>query len=50
MEAWQIEKAIYFYNRIVNIPCSTSLSETELKKVCDTLRAFEEEQEGRKDG
>lgn len=30
-----------FYNRVVNIPCSTNLTGAQLNRVCDALQAFE---------
>ena len=36
--AYQIEKAYYFEKNILNVPCSTSLSEEEVKYVCDAIK------------
>lgn len=36
--AYKIEKAIYYSERIINIPCSTNITESEIQKVCDALR------------
>ncbi|MCR4617417.1 MAG: LegC family aminotransferase [Lachnospiraceae bacterium] len=38
--SYKIEKAKYYRDRVVNIPCSTNLSENEVEKVCEALKAF----------
>ncbi|WP_313757474.1 LegC family aminotransferase [Tissierella sp.] len=37
-QSYRIEKANYYIDRILNIPCSTSLTEEDVKYVCDILR------------
>ena len=37
-QAYKIEKANYYFERILNIPCSVSLTDDELEKVCHVLR------------
>ena len=37
-QAYKIEKASYYINRVLNIPCSTSLTKEEVKYVCEILR------------
>lgn len=34
--------ALQFYDRVVNIPCGTNLTEEQLDRVCEALLAFEE--------
>ena len=41
--AYQIEKAQWYYERVVNIPCSTNLSLENLEKVCCLIKKFEKE-------
>lgn len=36
--AYNIEKAVYYHNHIVNIPCSTNLSEIDVKAVTELLK------------
>ena len=36
------EKAINFYNQIVNIPCSTNLENEDIKRVVETIKNYEE--------
>lgn len=38
---YKIEKAIYYSNRIINIPCSTNITEVEIEEVCDALKNLE---------
>ena len=38
---FQIEKADWYYERIVNLPCSTSLSREEVTQVAALIRQFE---------
>lgn len=38
--AYKIEKAIYYQDRIVNIPCSTSLTEKDVAEVCGAIGEF----------
>lgn len=37
---YEIEKAFYYWQRVVNIPCSTNLNEDDLHYVCDCLLKF----------
>lgn len=37
-QAYKIEKAEYYFKHIVNIPCSVSLTDEELVRVCDVLK------------
>lgn len=37
-QVYKIEKASYYINRVLNIPCSTSLTKEEVKHVCEILR------------
>ena len=39
---YQIEKAVYYHDRIVNIPCSTNLSEGDVDRVSELIREFEQ--------
>lgn len=39
-QAYKIEKAYEYYKKIVNIPCSTNLTESELERVCKTIKEF----------
>ena len=47
METYRIEKAYDYYKRIVNIPCSTNLSDGEFDRVCSVLHSFEDMRGGR---
>lgn len=38
-QAYNIEKAIYYYDRIVNIPCSTNLTENDINRVIEVIRS-----------
>lgn len=38
--AYQIEKAVFYSRRIINIPCSTQLSEEDLKFVVEVLQGL----------
>ena len=38
--------ALQFYDRVVNIPCGTNLTEAQLDRVCEALLAFEKEDRG----
>ena len=46
-ETYKLEKAPYFADRILNIPCSTQITEEEIKYVADEvkqlLRSLEDE-------
>ncbi len=37
-ETYRIEKANYYIDRILNIPCSTNLSKDDVKYICDILK------------
>lgn len=39
-QAYMIEKALEYYNRIVNLPCSSNLSADNVYKVINKIRAF----------
>lgn len=41
--AMDCEKALHFYNRVINIPCGTNLTAEQLDRVCETLLAFGEQ-------
>lgn len=41
-QTYEIEKAINFYNQIVNIPCSTNLEKEDIKRVVETIKNYEE--------
>ena len=36
--AYKIEKAAYYSERIINLPCSTNITEEEIRYVCDTVK------------
>ncbi|WP_018249173.1 LegC family aminotransferase [Orenia marismortui] len=40
--AYKVEKARYYVDNIINIPCSTSLTEEQLFKVIEKLKEFKE--------
>lgn len=40
-ECYEIKKAVYYWQRIVNLPCSTNLSEDDVQRVVQTVREFE---------
>ncbi|WP_294376371.1 LegC family aminotransferase [uncultured Clostridium sp.] len=37
-ENYKIEKAYYYHDRIINLPCSTNLKTNEVKKVIDAIK------------
>ena len=39
---YQIEKAVYYHDKIVNIPCSTNLSESDVNRVSALIHEFEQ--------
>ncbi|MDR3120709.1 MAG: DegT/DnrJ/EryC1/StrS family aminotransferase [Clostridiales bacterium] len=45
--AYRIEKAAYYYARIVNIPCSTGLLREDARRVAEEISAFESERQDR---
>ena len=40
-QAYRIEKAEFYEDNLINIPCSSSLSEDEVLRVIDTLKRFQ---------
>lgn len=38
--AYQIEKAKYYWQRIVNIPCSTNITADDIKAVVEQIKLF----------
>lgn len=41
-QAYQIEKAVCYYEKVVNIPCSSNLKKEEVKKVAELIKKYEE--------
>ena len=41
-ESYRIEKAVKYYNKIVNIPCSTNLEDEDIKRVSNLIKNFKE--------
>ena len=39
-QSYEIEKAIYYYDRILNLPCSSNLTEKEAYQVIEKIREF----------
>lgn len=39
-EAYEIEKAKYYWERVVNIPCSTNITEADIKTVTEQIKLF----------
>lgn len=39
-QAYQIEKANWYWERVLNIPCSVGLTDEEIKKVTQVIRGF----------
>ena len=39
-QTYKIERALEYYEKIVNIPCSTSLSGDDITKISDTIKEF----------
>lgn len=39
-KAYEIEKAVFYWERIVNIPCSTNLSKEDAEKVADLILQY----------
>lgn len=37
-ESYKIEKAVYYYNKVINLPCSTNLKESDTEIVIDTIK------------
>ena len=43
-QTYHIEKAVWYYDRVVNIPCSSSLAEESVKQVAEQICLFSKEQ------
>ena len=43
-QAYRIEKAAWYYDRVVNIPCSSNLSGEDVKQVAEKIHLFLKEQ------
>ena len=41
MQSYRIEKATYYYENIVNVPCSSNLTFEEVEKVSDKVKEYE---------
>lgn len=39
-QSFEIEKASYYWSRVVNLPCSTSLTKEEIDIVADAIKSF----------
>jgi len=39
-QSYEIEKALYYYERILNLPCSSNLTEKEVYQVIEKIREF----------
>lgn len=39
-QSYKIEKALYYYDRILNLPCSSNLTEKEVYQVIEKIREF----------
>ena len=39
-QSYQIEKAVYYYNHILNLPCSSNLTQDEVKTVSEAIQSF----------
>lgn len=39
-QVYKIEKANYYIDKVLNIPCSTNLTKEDVEYVCETLREF----------
>ena len=37
---YEIEKALYYYDRILNLPCSSNLTEKEVYQVIEKIKEF----------
>lgn len=40
-ESFEIEKALHYWNKIVNLPCSTNLVTDDVQRVCAVVKEFE---------
>ncbi|QHQ60692.1 LegC family aminotransferase [Anaerocolumna sedimenticola] len=43
--AYRIEKAYYYYDHVLNIPCSSNLSKEDVEFVVDTIKGYGEEKQ-----
>ena len=43
-QAYRIEKAYYFYNHVLNIPCSSNLSVEDVHRVAEQIKYFNKKQ------
>ena len=41
-EAYEIDKAKYYSERIINLPCSTNIKKEEIEEVVERLKMLEE--------
>jgi perosamine synthetase len=41
MQAYEVRRAIWFYDRVVNLPCSVTLTAGDIATVCAVIRASE---------
>ena len=39
-QSYKIEKALYYYDRILNLPCSSNLTEKEVYQVIEKIKEF----------
>ena len=39
-QSFEIEKASYYWSRVVNLPCNTSLTKEEIDIVADAIKSF----------
>ena len=39
-QSYEIEKALYYYDRILNLPCSSNLTEKEVYRVIEKIKEF----------
>ena len=40
-QTYQIEKAIYYYDHVLNIPCSSNLEREDVHRVSSAIKQFE---------
>jgi len=40
-QTYQIEKAFYYYEHVLNLPCSTNLSQEDINTVASTIKEFD---------
>ena len=36
--AWRVERALWFHDRLLSVPCSSDLTESDVTRVCDAIR------------